>query len=63
MVINGKYYEEEFKTLKEIINFFNLNQDHIVIELNKEIINRQYFDSIIVPENSKLEIVTFVGGG
>lgn len=63
MVINGKYYEEEFKTLKEIINFFNLNQDHIVIELNEEIINRQYFDSIIVPENSKLEIVTFVGGG
>ena len=63
LVINGQEKELECENVSELLSGLNLNKDTVAIELNKNIIHRQNFDSAILKNNDKLEIVTVVGGG
>ncbi|EAK5847324.1 sulfur carrier protein ThiS, partial [Campylobacter lari] len=40
-----------------------LKIEFIALELNGEIISKDKFENLILKENDKVEIVTFVGGG
>ena len=50
-------------SILKLIELLKVNKDRVVIELNKNIVKKDQFDSILLSENDQLEIVTFVGGG
>jgi len=49
--------------LSELICKLELNPDTVVAECDGRIIQRQDYDSFELSENSKLELIRFVGGG
>lgn len=63
MIINGE--KLEFKELKfmDFIKEKGLKIEFIALELNGEIIPKSEFENLILKENDKAEIVSFVGGG
>ena len=50
-------------SILKLIESLKINKDRVVIELNKNILKKDLFDSTLLSENDQLEIVTFVGGG
>ena len=62
--VNGedKFIPQNISILK-LLETFKINKDRVVIELNKNILKKDRFDSTFLSENDQLEIVTFVGGG
>ncbi|BEK07366.1 sulfur carrier protein ThiS [Campylobacter jejuni] len=63
MIINGE--KLDFKELKfmDFIKEKGLKIELIALELNGEIIPKSEFENLILKENDKAEIVSFVGGG
>lgn len=63
MIINGE--KLEFKELKfmDFIQEKGFKIELIALELNGEIIPKSEFENLILKENDKAEIVSFVGGG
>ncbi len=50
-------------SILELLESLKINKDRVVIEMNKKILKKESFDSILLKEEDQLEIVTFVGGG
>ena len=50
-------------SIVELLEIFKINKERVVIELNKEIIKKDRYNSISIKENDGFEIITFVGGG
>jgi sulfur carrier protein len=64
MVINGKYASlNETQTILDLLISYELSSDKVVIELNKEIIPKEEYGTIILKEEDTIEVVSFVGGG
>ncbi|EAI3979999.1 sulfur carrier protein ThiS [Campylobacter jejuni] len=63
MIINGE--KLDFKELKfmDFIKEKGLKIELIALELNGEIVPKSEFENLILKENDKAEIVSFVGGG
>lgn len=63
MTINGE--KLEFKELKfsDLLKQRGLEAKFVALELNGEVISRDKFESLVLKENDKVEIVNFVGGG
>jgi sulfur carrier protein len=62
--VNGK--EREVRSglsVHELVESFDLNPLLIVVELNREILNRDQFKDVRVSEGDAVELVHFVGGG
>jgi sulfur carrier protein len=49
--------------LGELISRLELNPDTVVAECDGRIIQRMDYDAFELSENSKLELIRFVGGG
>ncbi len=63
MIINGKTIQAKELRLKDYIKEQNLKMEFIALELNGRILPREEFEHIVLKENDKVEIVSFVGGG
>ncbi|MBT0742369.1 sulfur carrier protein ThiS [Campylobacter lari] len=63
MIINGQKLELKELRFMDYIKEKQLKIEFIALELNGEIIPRNKFENLILKENDKAEIVTFVGGG
>ena len=50
-------------TIKDLVNFFELDVKKIAIEKDLKIIAAQDFEKEILQDGSKVEIVHFIGGG
>ena len=50
-------------TLQELIELFKVNQKSVVLELNREVVDRSSFSATRLEEDDTVEIVQFVGGG
>ena len=50
-------------SILELLDFYKINKDRVVIELNKKIIGKDRYSSTTLKERDEVEIVTFVGGG
>lgn len=62
--VNGE--EREFEkelSVAELIHRLGLLSIRVAVERNKSIVSRQNWESEIVSEGDRLEIVHFVGGG
>lgn len=63
MIINGEYLELKELKFMDLIEQKNLRIDLIALELNGQIIPKEKFKDLILKENDKIELVSFVGGG
>ncbi len=65
--VNGKEkkieLENEKALLSSTLKFLGYKQNTVVVEVNDLIINSKKWDSEILKEGDKLEIVSIVGGG
>ncbi len=64
VVINGEAREiAKQVNLLELLKEFSMPSERIAIELNREVVRKKDWESILVNEADKIEIVHFVGGG
>ena len=62
--LNGDLIEiEKNLNISQLLASLDLDASKIAIEKDLEIIHPQNFDEIIIQNNSKIEIVHFIGGG
>ena len=62
--VNGKEREVQAGlSVHELVESFDLNSLLIVVELNREILNRDEFKDVRVSDGDAVELVHFVGGG
>ena len=62
--INGESREiEGDPSLAELINQLELPAARIAVELNREVVRRGEWTSVMLRDEDRIEIVHFVGGG
>ncbi len=62
--INGESKQvDDNSSLAEVIRKLDLPITRIAIELNRAVVRRAYWETTLVREGDRLEIVHFVGGG
>ena len=62
--VNGKDRElRSGLSVLELVESFDLNPMLVVVELNREILDRDQFRDVQVSEGDAVELVHFVGGG
>ncbi len=62
--INGEIKEiAEAVNLTELLANFSLPHERIAVELNKEVVRKKDWETILVKDADKIEIVHFVGVG
>ena len=50
-------------SLQSLLKLLGIQSERVAIEYNREIIDRNQFDALLMKEGDLLEIITFVGGG
>jgi thiazole synthase len=62
--LNGEERElSRGMTVRELLESFDLNPELVVVERNREILDRSRYPEVEVEEGDELELVHFVGGG
>jgi len=64
IICNGE--EQEVRsdiTLVELMRELDLNPNTVVAECNGVIVKKGDYETLVLPENAKLELIRFVGGG
>lgn len=62
--INGEERTvDEGLTVSELLRSLDLNPGLVVVERNREILDRDRYDEVEVQAGDRLELVHFVGGG
>lgn len=63
MIINGEKFDLKELKFMDFLKEKGLKAEFIALELNGEIVSKSEFENLILKENDKAEIVSFVGGG
>lgn len=64
ITVNGEIKElEEGASLRRLLEVFSLPSQRVAVELNREVIRRKDWESVIIKDEDKIEVVHFVGGG
>lgn len=50
-------------TVRQLLEHLELNPELVVVERNREIVDRDRYGEVPVEEGDRLELVHFVGGG
>tara|TARA_B100000945_G_scaffold246210_1_gene202544 strand:+ start:430 stop:630 length:201 start_codon:yes stop_codon:yes gene_type:complete len=62
--INGKVSEVKKNiNIQDILRMNNISNENIVVEINRTVISKKYWDDTRIEENDRIEIITAVGGG
>ena len=62
--LNGKTRQiEEGATVRSLLESLDLHPGMVVVELNREILQRDAYGHVEVAEGDTIELVHFVGGG
>jgi len=62
--VNGEPQEvKENMSLPELVAGLSLKAEQVAIELNQSVVRRAQWESTMLREGDKVEIVHFVGGG
>lgn len=62
--INGEACElDGVETLSRLLDSLGLPKQRIAIELNRQVVRKQDWETTAVSDQDKVEIVHFVGGG
>lgn len=64
MRVNGKDFEvKEGTTVEELLEIVSVDKNKVVVELDGEIISKDYFAKIAIKNSNLIEVISFVGGG
>ena len=64
ILINGESKElDDGVSLADLIKLLELPPQRVAVELNREVVRRTNWDSTILKDDDRVEIVHFVGGG
>ena len=64
ITINGREEAiEKTLTLQELLKIKNIRSEIVVVEMNKEIIDKDKFKNTLIKDKDILEIIHFIGGG
>lgn len=63
MVVNGKYDENEYSTIAQLLELKKIDPRKVIVELNGELVEKENFSEIKLNNEDKIEILKFVGGG
>ena len=64
MLLNGKQVAlEKEKTIAQLLSENKVNENRVVVELNKKIIVKEDFSKINLKDDDTVEVISFVGGG
>ncbi len=65
ITLNGepKTLDASTATIHDLLNSLNIKQNNVAIEVNLELVPRSTYQSHIINEGDKIEIIHFVGGG
>ena len=62
--LNGKEREiERGHSVRTLLESLDLHPDMVVVELNREILERRSYADVVVENGDSMELVHFVGGG
>jgi sulfur carrier protein len=62
--INGEARElDDGLTVAAMLDALELPKQRVAIELNRRVIRKQEWDSTLVSDSDRIEVVHFVGGG
>lgn len=62
--INGETKEIPAQlNLLQLLKEFSLPSERVAIELNKQVVRKKDWESILINDADKIEVVHFVGGG
>ncbi|WP_371682714.1 sulfur carrier protein ThiS [Sporosarcina sp. PTS2304] len=62
--LNGKSYvvNPQVKTVRQLLTHLELGERILIVEKNKEILQKEQYDAPIM-DRDQIEIIHFVGGG
>ena len=64
VTINGwKIFLEDSITLMDYIESLSINSDYIAVAYNGEVLRREAYNTVILKDLDRIEIVRAVGGG
>jgi sulfur carrier protein len=65
IVLNGKPVADESAadTVAALLAVRSIDPAHVVVEINREIVDRNRFDTFALHDGDVVEILRFVGGG
>jgi len=63
VIINGNEETVTTNSLPDYLESKNINIDHIVVEINGNILEKESIKITMLNENDKIEIIRFMGGG
>jgi sulfur carrier protein len=64
LVVNGERRSvPEVPNVLELLRNLGISENHVAVELNRDIIRRRDWENTPVHDQDKVEIVQFVGGG
>ncbi|MCR2803867.1 sulfur carrier protein ThiS [Paenibacillus soyae] len=63
ITVNGKQEQLEVQTVEDIVAHYALQEKPIVVEADGIVLKREQWATTLVREDSKIELVHFVGGG
>lgn len=62
--VNGKSWQvEEGWSIAELLEKLQLHPLRVAVVLNQEIVKREYYETTLLKEADKVEIVTIMAGG
>ena len=64
LTVNGKSHEmPEGSTVAALLLQLGVDATRVAIERNQDVVPRRSYDSAVLRDGDKIEVVTFVGGG
>ena len=63
ILLNGKEVLTEACTILDLLNEVQISKEKIAVEIDAIVVPKSQFANFAIKENSKIEIITFVGGG
>ena len=62
--VNGIKVEwAENETIKQLLKRVKFTFPLVVVKINKKVIPRKDFSNVIVPDNSKIDVIHMISGG
>ena len=63
VILNGEAIETSCINVLELLLEKGIQANKVAVEVNGEIVPKSQLGEFTITENSKIEIITFVGGG
>ena len=62
--VNGKIRSVKSPLLvQELLDLFDIDPQVIVVEIDQKIIDRNQYQTTLLKENNRVELIRFMGGG